>query len=96
LLRQGSKVAVAKVLYVGAGYGPDHKADEWSARRRSLGYRLVGEVVEPTDRLGYVFVLDGVWTPKAVRKLHAAGWDRICRLPDLEGCLRHLFGLPPA
>lgn len=92
LVKDGKEVLL-NALYVGEGYGSDHKADEWSARRRSLGYRLSGTVITPSARAGYVMVLDGVWAEKSVRKLHAAGWTHICRPDQLKQTLKTCFGL---
>jgi hypothetical protein len=80
-------------LYVGEGYGSDHKADEWSARGRALGYRMAGGEVEQVSYLAFVFVVDGEWSEKSLKKLHSAGWTHICQLPDVEDTLRNIFGL---
>lgn len=90
-LTDGRREVLANSLYIGEGYGSDHKADEWAARRRSLGYRFADGQVQPLHRAGYVFVVDGVWTDKSIRKLHTAGWDNICRPSELEGVLEGLF-----
>ena len=87
----GRREVLVNALYVGEGYGSDHKADEWSARRRSLGYRLGDDEVNTSGRAGYIFVVDGVWLDKSIRKLHSAGWDHVCRLPDLEDTLKEIF-----
>lgn len=91
VLTKNSAEVLLNALYVGENYGSDHKADEWSARRRSLGYRLSGDAVVPVDRRAYVMVLDGVWTQKSATKLHAAGWSHVCRLHELRNTLRKLF-----
>lgn len=90
-LSDGQREVLVNALYIGEGYGSDHKADEWSARRRSMGYRLGDEEVNTSDRAGYLFVVDGAWLDKSIRKLHNAGWDYICRLPDLEHTLEEIF-----
>lgn len=92
-LTKDGKEVLLNSLYVGEGYGSDHKADEWSARRRSLGYSLSGTTITPSSRAGYVMVLDGVWGEKSVRKLHAAGWTHICQPPQLKETLKACFGL---
>jgi hypothetical protein len=87
----GKQVALLNALYIGEGYGSDHKADEWSARRRSLGYRFDPTGVHPVRRAGYIFVIDGIWVDKSIKKLHTAGWTHIIRLPELELVLRDIF-----
>lgn len=91
VLKKNNTEVLLNALYVGENYGSDHKADEWSARRRSLGYRLTGDVIAPVERHAYVMVLDGVWTQKSATKLHAAGWTHVCRLHDLRNTLNKLF-----
>jgi hypothetical protein len=91
VLTKDSAEVLLNALYVGENYGSDHKADEWSARRRSLGYRLSADAVVPVERRAYVMVLDGVWTQKSATKLHAAGWSHVCRLHELRNTLSTLF-----
>ncbi len=92
-LSKGTKEVLINALYVGEGYGSDHKADEWSARRRSLGYRIIGGTITAATRVGYVIVLDGVWAQKSLKKLHAAGWTHICQPHQLKDTLKECFGL---
>lgn len=87
----GKTVVLVNALYIGEGYGSDHKADEWSARRRSLGYRSDSAGVHPVKRAGYIFVVDGVWTDKSIKKLHAAGWTHVIRLSELESVIKDIF-----
>jgi hypothetical protein len=91
VLTKDNSEVLLNALYIGENYGSDHKADEWSARRRSLGYRLRDGAITPVERKAYVMVLDGVWTQKSVTKLHAAGWTHVCRLPDLHRTLTGVF-----
>lgn len=42
-------------IYIGEGYGSDHKADEWVARRRALGYRMIdGTIITRKQRFLYI------------------------------------------
>jgi hypothetical protein len=91
VLTKNRAEVLLNALYVGESYGSDHKADEWSARRRSLGYRLSRDEIVPVERRAYVMVLDGVWTQKSATKLHAAGWSHVCRLHELRNILSEVF-----
>ena len=93
VVRSDAGSILLKAIYVGEGYGSDHKADEWSARIRSLGYRIENGVPAVQKRLANVLVVDGEWSEKSLKKLHSAGWTHICQLPDVDRTLRSIFGI---
>jgi hypothetical protein len=73
-------------IAVGPNYSSDHKADEWSARRRMFAYRVIKGKCAKAELPKTVFVYDGNWSPKSVNKLLMAGWDYVCSVsefPDL-------------
>jgi hypothetical protein len=93
VVADGKKEVLLNALYVGEGYGSDHKGDEWSARVRALGYRITSGLVKRAKFSTCVFVLDGEWSEKSIKKLHSAGWTHICQLPQVEDTLRSIFGI---
>lgn len=93
-ITDGKKEVLLNALYKSPDYGSDHKADEWSARRRALGYRMQkGQICEVPSRAGYIFVIDGTWTAKSIRKFYHAGWDHVCRLWQLKGILKTIYDI---
>lgn len=93
-ITDGDKEVLLNALYKSPEYGSDHKADEWSARRRALGYRINdGRITEVSNRSAYIFVIDGTWTEKSIRKFYHAGWNYICRLWQVESILKEVFGI---
>jgi len=68
----------------------DHKSKEWGARRRSMLYRLVGGTPSRCSTFG-VFVTDGEWSAKDIKRLYLSGWDAVIGVNDLEVFLSHYF-----
>ncbi len=92
VLSKSKKSVLVNALYIAPTYGSDHKADEWSARRRAIGYRLKnGNIVEAEAHDGYIFVVDGTWSEKSIRKLYRSGWNHICQLHKLQSKLVEIF-----
>lgn len=77
-------------IAVGPNYSSDHKADEWSARRRMMGYRLNGGRCSAATIPDTVFVYDGNWSDKSVRKLVLAGWDHVCSVRQFSHVIESL------
>lgn len=71
----------------------DHKSKEWGARRRAILYRIQDGDVVPSEYQDALFVLDGEWEPKHVRRLYHSGWNRIVRLSGLKDTLRKMFNI---
>jgi hypothetical protein len=87
VLRKGEREYLVNGVFIGRSYGSDHKADEWSARRRALDYQWVNEHPQVNNWSGSVFVIDGNWHEKAIQKLYCAGWDSVCRVKDLNSVI---------
>ncbi|CAA9299287.1 MAG: hypothetical protein AVDCRST_MAG93-4481, partial [uncultured Chloroflexia bacterium] len=85
------KRALISGIYVGEGYQSDHKADEWSARRRVLQYRIMEGKVLENDFASTIFIYDGNWSSASLTQLQRAGWAHICQLPDIENALQEAF-----
>ncbi len=86
------KRILANAVAVHDGHGDD-KSKEWGARRVASIYRFLNGQSQLSEFREALFVLDGEWEDKDIARLHRCGWNHICRLSDLEGTLKKLFGL---
>lgn len=91
-LSNGSKKIIVNGVAVHDHNG-DHKSKEWGARRRATLYRLQRGKIIPSEFQDALFVLDGDWGVKDVKRLYRSGWNRICRLGGLEEDLKDIFGM---
>lgn len=67
-------------LFVGRGYGADHKADEWGARRRLMEYRFADRKISAVKVPQTIFVYDGNWNAGNLNTLSRSGWDNVVNL----------------
>lgn len=90
VLKKNGKKIIVVVVAVHDQNG-DHKSKEWGARRRATLYRLQGGRTIPSEFQDALFILDGEWQAKDVRRLYRSGWNHIIRLGELEKTLREIF-----
>lgn len=65
------------------GGNDDHKSKEWGGRCRMMRYRIENdEVITAPEDVEFIFVPDGLWTGKALKRMASAGW-KILQLEDL-------------
>jgi hypothetical protein len=89
-LSKNNKVLLTNAIAV-SGHNGDHKSKEWGARRRVSLYRVVNEVVIPSEYQDGLFVLDGEWKQKDINRLYLSGWNHIIRLDEIESFLTQYF-----
>ena len=85
--------AIVVCLSIGPGYSSDHKADEWSARRRALNYRYIDGELVPSGIEASIILYDGNWSGKSLTKLRRAGWTNVENVTTMENALREIFAL---
>lgn len=68
----------------------DHKSKEWGARRRSMLYRMIDGTPSRCSTFG-VFVTDGEWSRKDIKRLYLSGWDAVVGVNELEEYLSRYF-----
>lgn len=78
---------------IAAEGNPKDKAKEWGARKLAVLYRQIDGQCVPTGQVTSIFVIDGLWNPSDVIRLHRSGWVHVIRMAQLETLLRKLFGL---
>lgn len=91
--RLGDNENIVVLNSIAAEGNPKDKAKEWGARRRATLYRLHdGQCILMSSSIS-IFIIDGMWNPGDVVRLHRSGWTHIIRMGELEPLLRHLFNI---
>jgi hypothetical protein len=92
IIKNSTKSILVVAVAVHDHHGDD-KSKEWGARRRAILYRLKDGETKPSEFDDALFIIDGEWEDKDINRLHNSGWNRICRLGELENELCEIFGI---